>query len=253
MSQECRDVPQFEVQRQSKSRSPKRHRSIGKDVQQHVAKQQLSTTSADVLQEVAKVKGVIHGRSVFVSCSEASPCRTFFEERCFGSWSKLCDGIILSLEEALFVQSEYQVLEVDICSPQHMGHVDQLFSHCCELVSTFSQRYAAYWHLRNAGWIVRPEALKFGADFLLYRGRPSEVHAEYAVLVGTTKTQWRETLKCARLAHAVGKDLLLVFFLNEQLGSNKVLQNSETLGEFLKSSAASITQVVTKCWHAHQG
>ena len=48
--------------------------------------------------------------------------------------------------------------------------------------STFPARYAAYGHYRRRGWVVR-SALKYGAEYALYRGAPDEVHAGRCVVL----------------------------------------------------------------------
>ena len=59
--------------------------------------------------------------------------------------------------------------------------------------------------------------LKFGADYLLYRGRPGKVHAESAALLvdehegesaGKRKLTWADVVAKSRLQTTVGKSLL---------------------------------------------
>mmetsp|Transcript_54759 Transcript_54759/g.152841 ORF Transcript_54759/g.152841 Transcript_54759/m.152841 type:complete len:151 (-) Transcript_54759:27-479(-) len=147
---------------------------------------------------------------------------------------------------------------------------DALFRHGCGVVREFARRYAAFRQLRLEGWVVRPSALKFGADFLLYDGRPSEVHASYAAVIADPSMSWNEVVAGSRLANVVAKDLLVLAFFDAGAGQRchekEVAPCGATAGNapvasgmptglvpFLRSDAALVTEVVVKRWHAHIG
>ncbi|CAE8594537.1 unnamed protein product [Polarella glacialis] len=194
--------------------------------------------------------GTLCGRSVLVRLGEG--CRLFElrRDRCFGSKAGGLDSWLLSLEEALFLMSEMQVLEVDVSdSPRKMASSSEaFFRECCKLVPAFPQRYAAYRHYRLVGWVVRPDALKFGADFLLYDGRQDEVHAEYAVIIANSSLLWKDVVMASRLEQTVAKDLLLVSFPELPLPEPTA---AVSLPEFLSSPHAQVTELAVRRWNQH--
>eukprot|EP00439_Symbiodinium_sp_Y106_P045720 s47_g5.t2 len=131
-------------------------------------------------------------------------------------------------------------------SPTLAGEVhtsDTLFLKCCELVREFPSRYLAYRHYRLQGWTVCPDSLKFGADFLLYDGRPDEVHADYALILTTECLQWKDVVMASRLAQLVAKELLLV-------ATNASSSAEAKLAEFLASSTP-VLEFATRPWRRH--
>ncbi|OLP85603.1 tRNA-splicing endonuclease subunit Sen2-1 [Symbiodinium microadriaticum] len=120
---------------------------------------------------------------------------------------------------------------------------DTLFRKCCELVTEFPSRYLAYRHYRLQGWTVCPDSLKFGADFLLYDGRPDEVHADYALILATESLQWKDVVMASRLAQLVAKELLLV-------AANASSKAEARLAEFLASSTP-VLEFATRPWRRH--
>lgn len=197
-------------------------------------------------------------------------------ERCIGS---AVDGLgrLLSLEEALFAIAELLILEVeDVPRIGAEAHEDSFFRVCRGLVADFPRRYAAYRKLRSDGWVVRLNALKFAADFMLYDGTPDEVHAHYAVIIASPSLRWREVLKGSRLAGSVAKDLLVVVFTGScaaggphadtgepqaagamvdehpaQGMETSSVDTSSTLREFLSSPEAEAELVAIKRWTPH--
>ena len=87
-----------------------------------------------------------------------------------------------------------------------------LWSEFCRLVPRFPFIYAAFLHLRAAGWMCRP-GLQFGADFVLYRRHPEYVHSDYAALVlppGAHEVPFLEMQAIGRMCEQVNKGVVYV-------------------------------------------
>jgi len=223
-----------------------------------------SSPTPEPTKSIPRALGQFYGRSVLVQCPLGCALVELAVERCYGSNcdGQLGDGILLlSLEEALFLLCELDVLEFELsleipgAAPfQGQEIADRIFAHATLLVPQFPQRYAAYRHFRLKGWVVRPDALKFGADFLLYDGRIDEVHSRYEVLLVGPQVTWSDVQANARVAQAVNKDLLLTV-VGESMSSSDV--GSETrwssLSAFLRSPDAAISEAVARRWHPHAG
>eukprot|EP00418_Pyrodinium_bahamense_P075578 CAMPEP_0179051090 /NCGR_PEP_ID=MMETSP0796-20121207/21068_1 /TAXON_ID=73915 /ORGANISM="Pyrodinium bahamense, Strain pbaha01" /LENGTH=239 /DNA_ID=CAMNT_0020747625 /DNA_START=106 /DNA_END=825 /DNA_ORIENTATION=- len=198
--------------------------------------------------------GRLSGFNVLVQYKEGSRLANLCKDECYGSASDQLGAFLLTLEEALFLVAELRALVVECKGGTGTVNADAFFRSCCTTVLDFPQRYAAYRHLRLAGWVVRPDALKFGADFLLYDGRVSECHAQYAVIIAKPTMQWKDVLTGSRLALLVAKELLLVMFLSGTRGE-LLDPTSEvaTLSSFVSSQDARITEIAAKQWFPHLG
>lgn len=84
--------------------------------------------------------------------------------------------------------------------------------------SSPSFRSRAYSSLRKRGFVVK-SGLKFGADFLIYRGKQGKVHAESAVVLVKDFLCWRDIVGKSRLNASVGKSLVL---MDEELNAVKL-------------------------------
>eukprot|EP00747_Dinoflagellata_sp_TGD_P071663 gnl/TRDRNA2_/TRDRNA2_157141_c0_seq1.p1 gnl/TRDRNA2_/TRDRNA2_157141_c0~~gnl/TRDRNA2_/TRDRNA2_157141_c0_seq1.p1 ORF type:complete len:239 (-),score=38.23 gnl/TRDRNA2_/TRDRNA2_157141_c0_seq1:42-758(-) len=206
--------------------------------------------------------GSISGLSVLASCRTGSRLDHLRELHGYGS---TCDSIgdhilLLSFEEALFLSTELQAL--DIVLDNRKQTADEIFQYCCTLVSEFPRRYAAYRHLRHKGWTVRPSGLKYGSDFMLYDGRPDQVHAHFAVIIADQNMHWKDVVASNRMAQIVAKDLLLVLFLESSEGGEpgasegsvtRNLAQPLSLSSFLLSGEARITEIAVRRWQSHLG
>lgn len=81
---------------------------------------------------------------------------------------------------------------------------------CESEYNDFSDKYAVYEHLRDAGLVVTP-GIKFGCDFAVYKHGPGIDHAPYLVQVmkpghGLTATH---IVLSGRLATTVRKQFLI--------------------------------------------
>lgn len=127
---------------------------------------------------------------------------------------------------------------------------------------TFLKKYIAYSHFRKEGWVLKG-GLKFGVDYLLYKGRPTTHHSSYAVIIkpvsktGQTGSNneppssnpswlsWQQVMSIARVIEGVSKELAIcsVTIPNDL---HTVSDTMETISEFL--SHAQVTLSVVKRW-----
>ncbi|CAG0919108.1 unnamed protein product [Notodromas monacha] len=123
--------------------------------------------------------------------------------------------LFLCAEEVFFLTSELGCLEVE-----HDGIIlslEELWSALNSSDVSFLARYAAYLHLRQKRWVVKP-GLRFGVDWLLYKDGPNFFHASLAVKVVYDHCSSREkgdlTLsqlrRLARICISVSKQLLVL-------------------------------------------
>mmetsp|Transcript_92843 Transcript_92843/g.277004 ORF Transcript_92843/g.277004 Transcript_92843/m.277004 type:complete len:224 (+) Transcript_92843:67-738(+) len=207
--------------------------------------------------------GCLCGLSVLVQRNAQSELSAVCAGECFGTVSDPLDVFLLTLEEALFLAAERGVLTVEAPSDggsradagRAAASVDALFWYGCAAAIGFPRRYAAYRHLRLKGWVVRPDAVKFGADFLLYDGPVDKCHAQYAVILADAGMQWKEVLLGSRLAQIVAKELLLVLptRAGAALAAPEPRPGTTSLSSFLRSPEASVIEVVARQWLPRSG
>eukprot|EP00927_Polykrikos_kofoidii_P028341 TRINITY_DN24774_c0_g1_i1.p1 TRINITY_DN24774_c0_g1~~TRINITY_DN24774_c0_g1_i1.p1 ORF type:complete len:286 (-),score=37.28 TRINITY_DN24774_c0_g1_i1:45-902(-) len=242
--------------------------------------------------------GRLSGRAVLLPLSaDDSRLEDLRRDRGYGSKSNgLCDTLLLSLEEALFLLHELAAITVivdhdlaectracadvadvvvssadasveatlgsveardslpstlagDVLAPTPLDRssAGRFYRVCCSRIPNFARRYAAYRHLRLAGWVVRLASVKFGGDFMLYEGRVDDVHARYTVILDHVGLLWSDAVANSRLATLVNKEVLIVFFLAWPEATEFELD------ELLNSPATRPTEVVVRRWAAHQG
>lgn len=76
------------------------------------------------------------------------------------------EPLILSLEEAFFLQYSLKCLEICDLSNQVL-ETKELWIKFCNLKKNFVTSYVTYHHLRSLNWVVR-NGFKFGGDFCKY-------------------------------------------------------------------------------------
>ncbi|KAJ1993344.1 tRNA-splicing endonuclease subunit Sen2 [Coemansia spiralis] len=85
--------------------------------------------------------------------------------------------------------------------------------------SDFVLKYAAYYYYRAKGWVVK-SGIKFGTDFLLYRGGPSKAHSQYSVVVrhasdsghpAVLSESWQYLLALSRVTSQAQKKLVVCY------------------------------------------
>ncbi len=115
--------------------------------------------------------------------------------------------IELSLLETMYL-AEARVLEV--LREGMKVSVQELRFFAREVVKDFDVLYNAYKELRDTGFIVR-SALKYGADFAVYKAMPGVEHAPYLVKVldYDQLIDPGDLIGWGRLSHSVRKELLL--------------------------------------------
>ncbi|KAI8850813.1 tRNA intron endonuclease [Chytridium lagenaria] len=73
-------------------------------------------------------------------------------------------------------------------------------------------RFAALCYYKEIGWVVK-DGVKFGADFVLYKGSPELFHSSYAVVLKDETTartlSWESLMNLHRLCSQVIKDCVL--------------------------------------------
>jgi len=115
--------------------------------------------------------------------------------------------IELSLLETMYL-AEANVLEV--FKERTRISIHELRRFAQEVVRGFDMLYNAYKELRDAGFIVR-SALKYGADFAVYKAMPGIEHAPYLVKIldYDQLIDPGDLIGWGRLSHSVRKELLL--------------------------------------------
>ena len=114
----------------------------------------------------------------------------------------------LSLIEATYL---CEVGELDVSSPDgEMLDCENLKKIASEHIREFRLIYPVYIRLRQAGLVIR-SALKYGADFALYREAPGKEHAPYLlkVLESAQIVDPGDLVGWGRVAHSVRKDLII--------------------------------------------
>lgn len=87
---------------------------------------------------------------------------------------------------------------------------EEFLSHSRRSYHLFDELFTVYTDLRNKGYVVRP-ALKFGADFAVYRQGPGIDHAPFIihVLPNSAEVDPIEIVRAGRLSHTVRKKFVL--------------------------------------------
>ena len=126
----------------------------------------------------------------------------------------------LSGEEALYLNHEVGCLQVT--SPVQ---ATKAYS-SAELWSVFKahnphfvELYVAYCYYRRKGWVPK-SGLKYGVQYVLYRGSPEVYHSSYGVLVRpcevgsgdcTPGLRWRDVIAASRVSESVCKELVVCY------------------------------------------
>ena len=125
----------------------------------------------------------------------------------------------LSLLEAVFLAEE-GVLR--LYSGSKEVSIEELREIVSRSFSNFGELYRVYEDIKTQGFVVR-SALKYGADFAVYRLRPGLEHAPFLVKV-VSKDQYLDPgdiVGWGRISHSVRKTLLLA--LSDESGVNYVV------------------------------
>jgi len=115
----------------------------------------------------------------------------------------------LTLEEAFYLKYKENCLEIK--KDGGILNVQNIWKMCCDSQDNFMSRYVAYEYYRNKGWIPRC-GFKFGTDFVLYSSSPTDVHAEYGVVVSTLDAKTKQPITPSK--REGGTPLSWTFFTN---------------------------------------
>ncbi|KAF3920973.1 hypothetical protein ABW20_dc0101732 [Dactylellina cionopaga] len=114
----------------------------------------------------------------------------------------------LTFSEAFFLAYALGILSVTMNTSSEVISIPDLFRlFCCHSAfpplspasvslanlnpdNPFLINYVVYHHFRSLGWVVK-SGVKFSVDYLLYKRGPVFSHAEFAVLILPSYTQWK--------------------------------------------------------------
>lgn len=152
----------------------------------------------------------LQGEQITSTSSEAF---ALYEKSRFGE--KTRNKIRYSFSEALYLL-EKQKAEI-LANNKHL-HFDSLIKKLRKFDKRIEIKYTVYSDLRNSGYILKT-ALKFGADFRVYRKgvKPGEDHALWIVFCVPEYDahSWHDFAAKNRVAHSTKKNLLLAIVDDE--------------------------------------
>lgn len=186
----------------------------------------------------------------------------------------------LTLEEALFLQFGFGVLEVfDPFTRKPLSSHDLLT--ICRLSSEFGPQsqvsmpddsfmlsYVVYHHFRSLGWVVR-SGIKFGVDYLLYNRGPPFSHAEFAITIlpAYSHPYWSQSadrrahvakktsqpwswLHCINRVNTQVKKTLVLVYVEVPPPKEGILEIDMAITEML--SRYTVREIVLKRWSANR-
>lgn len=113
----------------------------------------------------------------------------------------------LSLLEANYLLEKEKII---VKSNDKILTKEELFELSKKSYRLFEELYSVYKDLRERGYVVRP-ALKFGADFAVYKYGPGIDHAPFIVHVipNSAEIDPVEIVRAGRLSHTVRKKFVI--------------------------------------------
>ncbi|MEM2743152.1 MAG: tRNA-intron lyase [Candidatus Methanomethylicaceae archaeon] len=113
----------------------------------------------------------------------------------------------LSLLEANYLLEKEKII---VKSNDKILTKEELFELSKKSYRLFEELYSVYRDLRERGYVVRP-ALKFGADFAVYKYGPGIDHAPFIVHVipNSVEIDPIEIVRAGRLSHTVRKKFVI--------------------------------------------
>jgi len=135
----------------------------------------------------------------------------YYDRGCFGEIHGVKDKQLeLSLVEALYLLERKKLKLIDLRG--HTLRFEQVLAKAQRVEANFWTRWRVYRDFRTRGYVLKT-ALKFGADFRVYRRgmKPGEDHAKWVLFCvsETGKESWREFSAKMRVAHSTRKTLLI--------------------------------------------
>lgn len=134
----------------------------------------------------------------------------YYDKGCFGEIQGAKEkSLELALVEALYLAERKKL---HIFSGKKELSFEEILTKCVKRENNFWTRWRVYRDFRTRGYVLKT-ALKFGADFRVYRRgmKPGEDHAKwvlYCVSEGESEG-WREFAAKMRVAHSTRKTLLI--------------------------------------------
>ncbi len=160
------------------------------------------------------VRGLLLGNSVVVLDVESA--RRVYASGFYGKPlgiskprnSSFTSPLVLGLLEALYLVEKGIICVED--SNGKMMEINELKEHARGYVPRFDDLYLVYRHARDMGYVPR-SALKFGADFALYKRGPGYEHAPFLIQVTREDEEIDplEIVRSGRLSHSVRKSFIL--------------------------------------------
>ncbi|GMH45056.1 hypothetical protein BSKO_13013 [Bryopsis sp. KO-2023] len=123
-------------------------------------------------------------------------------------------SVLLTLVEAAHYMIDWGALRIWERSKAIELSNEDFWTYCISTLPSFVPLYAAYRHFRTKSWFLR-SGIIYGADFVLYERHPSEIHADYCVVVVPSSQQneykWKDIQAMHRLCNQISKGLMLLY------------------------------------------
>lgn len=185
---------------------------------------QADAMQSELLNTICIGRPILVGPQAIVSCSDGVGNCLPFQENAQSNTDNEVVLYELSFEEAFFLSYELKCLQVFYKKHQELLLLND--ENLWQLMNVrkhgFSYHYKAYAHLRKKNWIVRT-GLQYGVHYIAYRHHPSNVHAEYSVIVvpewerQMQLSAWSHMQGIIRLCGNVAKTLLLLHVAQTEL------------------------------------
>lgn len=185
-----------------------------RSIPMHVSRQ-------DDLKEPTEKKANLEEEVEMVSRSESMRIVTDVNKVSMDTIQPGIEYLQLSGEEALYLCHEVGCLQVvspdqnaTTYSPVELWNLFRTQS------PHFVELYVTYCYYRRKGWVPK-SGLKYGMQYVLYRGSPEMYHSSYGVLVrpceglgavGGDRTpglRWQDVIAASRVSESVGKNLVV--------------------------------------------
>ncbi len=138
---------------------------------------------------------------------------TLYNRGCFGSPKG--EILELSLYEAFYL---FEKGKIEIFSNGKKLTRQGLLRKFKKICKNFWNKYLVYSDLRTRGYILK-EALKYGADFIVYdKGdKPGKAHSKWLLSIFSVNDMidWRQFAGFNRISHSVKKDSLIAIVDNQ--------------------------------------
>lgn len=164
-------------------------------------------TDAELPQKV--IRGVLIEDKVVIS-DDFNDAQEFYDKSCFGEIHGAKNKVLeLALVEALYLM-ERNKLKIYLGSK--LLTLEDFLTKAIHREHNFWNRWRVFRDIRTRGYVLKT-ALKFGADFRVYRRgmKPGDDHAKWILFCVSENQQesWREFAAKMRVSHSTRKTLLI--------------------------------------------